>query len=134
MSIIEILKNDQITVYFHEEDKIIHHVCHKQISGQPYRDAFFAGTDTLIKYKAIKWLSDDRMNPMVCPDDQKWLAEVWTPKILQAGWKYWGLVMPQEALGQMRMTLACQIYSKLGVTLNTFEDPIKALVWLKMIA
>ncbi len=134
MSKIEIFKNDQMTVYFNQEDKIIHHVCHKQLLGQPFRDALLAATVAFIKYKAVKWLSDDRMNRMLTPDDQKWSSEVWQPKILQAGWKYWGLVMPKEALGQMRMSIMAQTYLKLGVTVKTFNDPSKAFIWLKTIA
>lgn len=134
MTKIEIFKNDQMTVYYYHENKIIYHVCHKQLLGQPFRDALLAAAEAFIKYKAVKWLSDDRKNPMLTTDDQKWSSEVWQPKIFQAGWKYWGLVMPTEALGQMRMNLLAQTYTKLGVTVKTFDDPSKAFTWLKTIA
>jgi hypothetical protein len=133
MSKTEIFKNDQISVFYYPDDKIIHHQCHKQCAGQPFREAILAATATLEAHKATKWLSDDRLNPSLTPDDQKWAAEVWQPRILKAGWKSWALVLPQQALGQMRMNVMVMQYAKLGVTAKTFSDPAQALAWLKSV-
>jgi hypothetical protein len=35
---------------------------------------------------------------------------VWQPKILKAGWKYWAIVLPEQALGQMRMSVMAMEY------------------------
>jgi hypothetical protein len=131
MAKIEIFKNEQITVFYYQEEKIIHHECHKPFSGQPFRDAIQVATEILKKNKATKWLSDDRFNPKLTIEDQKWAAEVWQTEIIKVGWKYWGLVLPKEAIGQMRMTIMADEYKKLGVTVKTFDDPQKALEWLK---
>jgi hypothetical protein len=133
MSQIELFKNEQITVLYHPDEKIIHHECHKPYSGKPFQDAIMAGTEALKKNRATKWLSDDRLNPILTPDDQKWAKDVWQPIILKAGWKFWAIVLPKEVIGQMRMNLMAIEYEKLGVTVKTFHDPIEAITWLKRV-
>ena len=94
MARVEVFSNEQITVFYHQTEKIIHHVMKGQVYGQPFHDAILAGTNAMIVNNVVKWLSDDRLNPMLKPTDQKWAIEEWQPKILAAGWKYWALILP----------------------------------------
>jgi len=130
MAGVEVFKNDQMTVFYHQTEKIIHHVMNGQVYGQPFHDAILAATNTMIVNHAIKWLSDDRLNPMLKPTDQKWVNEEWQPKILAAGWKYWALILPAEAAGKLRMGVMAEQYKKLGVTVNIFSDPDEGFKWL----
>ncbi len=131
MAKIEIFKNEQISVYYLLEEKIIYHVMHGQVEGQPFRDALLAATDVLMKNKASKWLSDDRLNPALKQADQKWILEVWQPKVLKAGWKYWAIILPEDAVGKLRMSVMATQYAKLGVKVNAFSSPEEGLTWLK---
>ena len=131
MAKIEIFKNEQMSVFYLQDDKIIYHIMHGQVEGKPFRDAILAATDALMKNKACKWLSDDRLNPALKQADQSWILEVWQPKVLKAGWKYWAIIMPEEAIGKMRMSVMASQYAKLGVTVNAFSSPDEGLKWLK---
>ena len=104
-----------------------------QVYGQLFHDAIIAATEALKKYKATKWLSDDRLNPMLKPTDQKWAVDVWQPEILKNGWNYWGLILPEETAGKLRMGLMAEQYSKMGVTVKIFSDPDEGLNWLKSV-
>ena len=106
---------------------------HKQVHGDPFRQAILVATDTLIKNHATKWLSDDRLNPMLNPTDRQWSIDVWQPKILQAGWKFWALVLPEQTAGKLRMGMMAEEYKKLGVTVQIFSDPDQGLAWLKSV-
>ncbi|MCB0283545.1 MAG: hypothetical protein KDF60_13255 [Calditrichaeota bacterium] len=130
MGPIEIFSNDQMTVYYHQDKKIIHHIMKKQVGGQPFYDAILAATDCLVQNGAKKWLSDDRLNPMLKPEDQKWAVDVWQPLILEAGWKYWSIILPDKMIGKMRMNMMAYQYSKMGVTVKTFNTPEQGLGWL----
>ena len=62
MSLITILDNEYVTLWYHPDKQIIHHQFHKFLYGQAFRDAMNAGTEAMKKYGAHKWLSDDRKN------------------------------------------------------------------------
>jgi hypothetical protein len=80
---------------------------------------------------AQKWLSDDRKNSVITEEDKKWTATEWRPKVIQAGWKYWAIVLPEKIVGQMSMKRIIEEYAKTGVTVSIFDDPEKALLWLE---
>jgi hypothetical protein len=130
MAKIEIFKNEQMSVYYMQEEKIIYHVMHGQVEGQPFRDAILAATDALMKNKACKWLSDDRLNPALKQADQKWSLEVWQPKVLKAGWKFWAIILPEDAVGKLRMSIMGTEYAKLGVKVNAFSSLAEGIKWL----
>jgi len=130
MSDIILCENDQVTSWYHPDKKIIHHQMHKYTHGQVLRDALMAGAEAMGKYRAQKWLSDDRLNPVLNPDDQQWLIEVWQPIVLKSGWKFWAIVEPENLINKIRMEKMAEIYSKLGVTVQEFSNPDEAMKWL----
>lgn len=130
MAKMEVFKNDQITVYYLQKEKIVYHVMHKQVEGKPFRDALLAATAWLRTNKACKWLSDDRLNPSLKQDDQEWILNVWQPEVLKAGWKYWAIIMPDASLGKTRMVIMSTQYKKLGVTVKAFSTPEEGIEWL----
>ncbi len=125
------LDNQFATVWYHPEDKIVHHHFKKYIYGQAFRDVLTKGAEIFEEYGATRWLSDDRNNSALHPDDSGWGVEVWTPRVLQAGWQYWAVVMPEKIVGQMSMQRLIKMYLDMGVTVQVFSDPDKALAWLK---
>ena len=128
---ITILDTPQITVWYYPESKIVHHQMHQYTHGKDFRDALTAGVEAMKKHGAKKWLSDDRKNPVLTPEDQQWGQEVWAPQVIKAGWKYWAIVLPERVLAKFRMEERAERYSKMGVTVKTFTDPDEAMRWLK---
>lgn len=133
MAQIEIFSNEQMTVRYLQEEKIIYHTMHGQVSGQPFRDAILAATKVLKDNKATKWLSDDRLNPSLKKEDQEWTSKVWQPQVLEAGWKYWAIIMPEEAIGKMRMSIMASQYLQLGVTVKAFSRLDEGFSWIKSV-
>lgn len=126
-----IIANEYATLVYHASDKIVHHTFHKPIAGPHFRQVLNSGTELFQKYGASKWLSDDRGNGALHPDDGKWTMEDWSVRTVAAGWKYWAIVMPDAALGRANMRRFIRDYSDRGVVVRIFESPDDALDWLK---
>jgi hypothetical protein len=126
-----VLDNENITVWYYPQKKIIHHEFHKFTQGRTFQEALSKGAATLEKNKAKKWLSDDRKNSVLTLDDTKWTASFWRPRVIKAGWKYWAIVLPEKAVGQMVMQRIIKEYADTGVTVKIFSDSVKAMTWLE---
>ena len=96
MATVTILDNPYATLWFHPEKGIVHHQIKQFISGQAFRELLLTGTDILTKHKATKWLSDDRSNAVLRPEDVEWSHEHWFPQTALAGWKFWAIVRPDK--------------------------------------
>jgi hypothetical protein len=130
MPAITIFATAQITIWYHPDTRIIHHQMHQYTHGKDFRDALMVGLEAMKRYRAHKWLSDDRKMPVMTPEDQQWGTEVWQPLILKAGWKYWAVVRPKHTLAAMRMEKLAEKYTMLGVTVKLFDEPDEAMRWL----
>ena len=96
MQPLTIIDTPYATLWYHPGPGIVHHQIHKFIHGQPFRDLLLAGLDTLQKNRAQKWLSDDRFNAVLRPEDVDWSHQFWFPQTVRAGWKYWAIVQPEK--------------------------------------
>jgi hypothetical protein len=134
MDRITILETDQISIWCYPELGIIHHEMHRVIYGQPFRDALSAGLNALIEHRATKWLSDDRANSALSPQDEEWGTKTWFPQVRAAGWKKWAMVQPIKVVGQMNVARFVKLYSDLGISARMFTDPHEAFDWLKAAA
>lgn len=131
MSTIKIFDSEQITMWYYPDKKIIHHQMHKYTYGQVYRDTLMTGLETMKKYGACKWLSDDRKNPVLAPDDQKWGIEVWFPSAIEAGWKYWAIIQPDREIAKTRMERIADGAKLSGLTVQIFSNVDDAMAWLE---
>ena len=127
----KILENEYATLVVYPEKKIVHHTIHKFIFGEPFRNLMTKGADVYIEQGCTKWLSDDRKNSALSEEDIQWGQENWENRILDAGWKYWALVMPEKVIGQMNMKRIADRYDGMGVTVQVFSDPDEAMSWLE---
>ena len=128
---ITVFDNPFATVWYLPEKKIVHHQIHKFVFGKEYKEFLLAGTEAMKKYKATKWLSDDRNNTVMPPEDLKWGMETWFPQTIAAGWKYWAIVQPEKVLAQMGMEKLVKEWSAAGITAKFFTDPDEAMKWLE---
>ena len=129
----KLIDNEFLTMWYYPEDKIIHHQFHQFLYGQAFQDALSKGAAMFEKEGGKKWLSDDRKNGAVPPEDQAWAQTNWFPRVKNAGLKYWALVMPEKAIGQMNMQRFVKQYSDQGITVQVFGEPDLALKWLKSV-
>src|SRR5512142_2725986 len=122
-----ILENGYATLVYHVQQRIVHHTLHKPVMGAPFREVLMRGLELFERNGATKWLSDDRGNGALHPDDGKWSIEVWSPRTIAAGWKYWAIVMPDAVLGRANMRRFIREYADRGVEVKIFETPEAAL-------
>lgn len=130
MSTITIINTDYATLWYHADQKIVHHQFHKYIYGEEFRAVLKSGLEIFCLNGAYKWLSDDRKNSALTAEDTKWGIEVWAPKVLAAGWRYWAIVMPDKIAGKLNMQRIIDNYAARGLTIDIFDDPAEARKWL----
>jgi hypothetical protein len=130
MSENQILDNQYATLVYHTDAKVVHHTFHKPIGAEKFREVLNLGVTAMAKYGASKWLSDDRNNSVLSDEDTEWSKNNWFPRALQAGWKYWALVVPQDILAQMNLKEFVDTYFDQGLRIMVFTDPRDAMKWL----
>ena len=128
-----IIDNEYITVQYRSDIEAVHHTFHQAIEGYVLRNALDAGIGVLQRYGAIKWLSDDRNNAGVSPEDTEWSMNDWGPRAAEAGWKYWALVVPESIAGRVDMSGIVQRFWELGVRVNVFTSVEDAEDWLRSV-
>ncbi len=131
MAKITLLDDANVTLYCHPEFGIIHHIIHKFVRGESFRTLMTKGADAFIEHKCTKWLSDDRSSAILTPEDVEWGQAHWENRILEKGWKYWALVMPQKMAGQIQTKELIERYAGKGVTVRTFPTSEEGFAWLK---
>lgn len=128
---ITVWDTDYVAVWYYPDKQIIHHKFHKFLYGQEFRNALSAGTEAMKKYGARKWLSDDRQNSALRKADLDWANTSWFPQTQKAGWKFWAVVLPENALGQLNMDVAIKLNAKRGIITQMFSNPQDAMTWLE---
>ncbi len=129
---ITLLDTEYATLWYYPEDKIVRHQFKKFIYGEHFRGFMLASVDAFEKYGCHKYLSDDRLMTAFHPDDSVWSRTVFTPRMLQAGWTHWALLLPTRAIGQAFMTRVIQQVRAAGIAgIATFDSVEDALAWLK---
>jgi hypothetical protein len=131
MSEATIYSNDFATLLYHPDAGIVHHIFHQPISGEHFRRVLNTGLEIFKKYGASKWLSDDRGNSALPDDDIAWSKREWFPRVVEAGWKYWALVVPEDELVRMNLVQITDTYSAAGIRVMVFGNPSDAMTWLE---
>jgi hypothetical protein len=126
-----ILDNEHITIWYHPDKKIVHSVFKKYTFGKDYREFLSAIYNAIQTHSAHKYLADDRKNQGISKDDQEWGRTNWFPHAKAAGWKYWAIVLPENAVGKLTMKHVIADVSSQGVATKAFTDPGLAMAWLE---
>lgn len=133
MSRICIHQDDLITVWCDPERKLIHHEIHGYCHSEPFRAALGAGTDAMARHGCTAWLSDDRRNGPLTPEDAEWAINEWFPRTRAIGWTHWAVVKPERAVAQLNVQQFVDSYRERGLEVAVFDDPVVALQWLQTI-
>ena len=125
-----LLENDYATLVYYPESGIVHHEFRKFIYGDALHEILEVGLTAFQQYGASKWLSDDRKNSAVLQADLEWALEYWVMPMIQSGWKYWAVVLPDKAVGRAAMKRIVDALGEYGLNIEVFEDPDEAMNWL----
>ena len=125
-----IFDNDFIWMVYHEDTKIIHHHYYPKLNSHYLRAGLDTGIDVMMEEGCNKWLSDNREVVAHSPEDTEWINTDWLPRAVDAGWKYWALVVPSDTIALMNMTEFINSFYDMGVWVSVFSDPDEAWDWL----
>jgi len=127
-----LLDNDAATLVYYPEFGIVHHTIHRGIEDKELQAVLLAGLKVFIENSATKWLSDDRGNSDGLSQEQfEWGQINWTLPMINAGWKYWALVVPDEVSARQDMVAVIDMFYERGIRIMVFTDVERALNWLK---
>ena len=79
---ISIVDTNLIEVWAYPAQKMIHHRMKAFCHGTAFLDALTKGLDGMARYRATKWLSDDRANGALLSEDSEWAAKVWSQRAI----------------------------------------------------
>jgi len=126
-----IIESSRMSLWYHSEERIVHHKMHQYPGQEVLQTVLLRGLEVLKEHNACCWLSDDRAGGALPRSHHEWGDQVWAPQAIAAGWRYWALLPPEQALGQTNMTRLVEAYARRGVVVEIFSDPAKAHLWLK---
>lgn len=95
-----------------------------------FKDALNTGTDALAHYGVCKWLSDDRKNGPLSPEMVDWAFNEWNARAIQAGWKYWANVVPENIAAAGTLTPVINALHEYGLRMMVFTTVEDAVDWL----
>jgi hypothetical protein len=127
---ISIVDNDVISLWVYPDRQMIHHQMKTYCYGDKFREALTRGTDAMNQYKATKWLSDDRGNGALLPEDTDWAEKVWFPRTKAIGWQHWSVVKPEKVIGQINLSRFVKKFAQLGINARIFSDLGEAFTWI----
>lgn len=133
MAPITALENQHVTLYYHPDTKIVHHIYHATIGGNYLKEALNVGVDLLREHSAVKWLSDNREIEGHSHEETEWINANWLPNAVDAGWKYWALVVPHSQMARINMSEFVNSFYNMGVRVMVFVNPDEAMTWLEEI-
>jgi hypothetical protein len=130
-STLTIVDDEYVTLWYHPDEKVIHHKIHKFMVPGVFERLLSTGAELMETHGAVKWLSDDRNNVVVSPEDLKWSDTTWAPRVLKAGFKYWAIVVPSQAVAELQMKALRAKRKEQGVQVEMFETVEEAMAWLE---
>jgi hypothetical protein len=130
---IKVIDQDWATLLYYEDTGIIHHKVFNKITGPQWRELLTRGTDLMEEKGCIKWLSDNRDIDGLSEEDTEWINTVWVSRTVDAGWKYWALVVPNNTMGRVSMTEFVNSFYDVGVRVMVFSNVEEAMEWLERV-
>lgn len=131
MAIITLIDDDSRSLVYHTDSKIIHHTFKVPVLGKGFRELLTVGAECMEKYRGGKWLSDDRKNGPISPEDSTWGETIWGTRVIRAGFKLWAIVVPAHAVGNLQMHRLANAYRKRGVSVVIYDQIEPASAWLR---
>lgn len=125
-----ILDNDDALVCYYPSGGYLHHTIKQPVKGPRLTVITDAALNFLVENHVTKWLSDDRLNHELAPEDIERGAQFFGPTAAHAGWKYWALVVPHSIDGRASLLALACILNELGVKLRVFVEVEPAREWL----
>jgi hypothetical protein len=131
MSTVTIFDDEYMSLWYHPETGIVHHRINSYLVRGGFRKLLTASADLLETHRATRYLSDDRKNIVVDPEDIKWADDNWYPRVTKAGLKHWALVLPSTVVGTLQANSILERRRSQGLDVQGFDSVEAATAWLQ---
>jgi hypothetical protein len=131
MSTVTVLDDEFMSLWYHPQTGIVHHRINGYLVQGGFRKLLDASAELLESRRATKYLSDDRNNVVVDPEDIKWADDNWYPRAIKAGLRRWALVLPATMVGTLQAKSILEKRRKQGLDVEGFDGIEAALAWLQ---
>ncbi len=131
MSTVTVFDDERMSLWYHPETGIVHHRIKGYLPPGDFRKLLSASAELLETRRASKYVSDDRSNVVVDPEDIKWADDHWYPRVAKAGLKHWALVLPSTMVGTLQAKSILEARRKQGLDVEGFGRLEDALAWLQ---
>lgn len=129
-----LLEDSDFQLWYYADIKLVRHCIKAPLSSKSFRRMLTRGAELVEEFGANKWLSDDRHHKVLSEADSQWAETVWCGRVLEAGWRYWGIVLPTAAIGKLNMRRFAHKYAQLGVEVRVGHQLEPIFEWLKSIS
>lgn len=127
----KILSNDYFDLLFHETEKVVHHIYKPPMDDNHLKELLTRGTSLMRESGAKKWISDNRrLVNTFSPEYADWTMNVWLPDTIDAGWKYWALVVPEEVAASADHIKFVESFYNSGVWVTVWVNVEDAYKWI----
>jgi hypothetical protein len=128
---ITVVDDAYYTAWCYPTKRLIHHQFHKYCYGDVFRTNLIKATEAFETYNCFKWLADDRnFSGALHQDDWEWGAVNFTPRAVEAGWKYYAMVLSEKAIAMMRQNQLVEYFASKGVRTQLFTKLEEAEEWI----
>lgn len=131
MSTVTVFDDEYMSLWYYPETGIVHHRIKGYLPQGGFRKLLNASADLVETHRASKYVSDDRSNVVVDPDDTRWADDHWYPRVAKAGLKHWALVMPSTIVGTVQGKSILETRRRQGLDVEGFGGVEDALAWLR---
>jgi hypothetical protein len=131
MSTVIVFDDEYMSLWYYPETGIVHHRIKGYLPQGGFRKLLSASAELLETRRATKYVSDDRDNVVVDPEDIKWADDNWYPRVAKAGLRHWALVLPSTMVGTVQAKSILETRRRQGLDVEGFGRIEDALAWLR---
>jgi hypothetical protein len=103
------------------------------VSGEEYRAVLTRLLDFIASRRGCRLLADMRNMPVMSPEDQAWVQDVWMPRSLAIGLRYSAIIAPKKAVTRSTIRHIVQDAGNIERTRAYFDTVEEAKAWLKSV-
>lgn len=125
-----ILDNEYVTLMYEDDHALLYDRYTVNIDLATIQSSLDAGLEKINETGANKWLTNTHAIGGFSEDVAQWVLEDWGPRAIEAGWKYWALVVPEEMEGRLAMVQFVSAFNEMGVLVRVYTAEDEAREWV----
>jgi ubiquinone/menaquinone biosynthesis C-methylase UbiE len=127
----ESFNTPHVKIEYHEETHILHLTWVSFTPTKEYREALEQALKLMQKHHVNHWIFDQRNAEVISPQDQKWVVEDWTPRVVRSVGKNnkSAVILAKNIFGELSIKNLVDTTSEVVET-KYFQEIESAKKWL----